>query len=73
MLPQFISHIGKVTTTETASDGSTEICLTDGSGGMNGTYADPLANLGAASGAASAAVVSIGAVTGAVLLCMLLL
>nr|QOL01207.1 putative extracellular protein TR9_015 [Trebouxia lynnae] len=73
-LPQFISHIGKVTNTETASDGSTEICLGGSSSGTNGSYADPLANLGAASGAASSAVVmTVGGVTGALLLCMLLL
>ena len=73
MLPQFISHIGKVTTTQIASDGSPEICLAEDGGTVGGIYADPLANLGAAAGAESAAIMSLGAVAGAVLLCMLLL
>lgn len=73
MLPQFISHIGKVTSTATARYGSTEICLAENGGASWGIYADPLANLGAASGAASAAFISVGAAAHAGLLCMLLL
>ena len=72
MLPQFISHIGKVSVTQKASDGSTETCLSDTGSNVNQTYADPLANLGA-TGGASAAVMSMSSLFGAVLLCMLLL
>ena len=72
-LPQFISHVGKVTNTDAAKDGSTKICLAEDGNASGGIYADPLANLGAAIGAASAASISVGAAAGAVLLCMLLL
>ena len=72
-LPQFISHIGKVTTTVTSSSGATETCLSStSSSAANETYADPLANIGA-SGATSTAVMSVSGLIGAVLLCMLLL
>jgi len=71
-LPQFISHIGKATTV-TSSSGATETCLSSSSSSAaNETYADPLANIGA-SGATSTAVMSVGGLIGAVLLCMLLL
>ena len=58
--------------TQKASDGSTETCLSSSSSTGNETYADPLANIGA-SGAVSAAVMSLGGLFGAALLFMLLL
>ncbi len=72
-LPQFISHIGKVTTTVTSSSGASETCLSNSSSSAaNETYADPLANIGASS-ATSTAVMSVSGLIGALLLCMLLL
>ncbi len=72
-LPQFISHIGKVTATVTSSSGASETYLSNSSSSAAiETYADPLANIGA-SGATSTAVMSVGGLIGAVLLCMLLL